>query len=561
MNFLRNHLLIHLRGLLALVLVSLFLSRCANQVAPTGGKKDESAPKVVKANPENFSTQFKGNEIILTFDEYFTLNDVASQIYVSPLPPGKKPDFKVHNKQLRIRFHEPLQENTTYTIYFGNAIRDVNEGNILQNFSYVFSTGVYLDSLMLKGVVSRALDNTPVNNSIVALYFSADDSVIYKSRPDYFSRTNKEGQFEIRNIKSSHYKIIAFEDANQDLKYSDDESLAFIDSMIYIKDTSLAVGLRMFKPQLPKNKLLSAKQNGVGKALLVYANPTDEFKAKLLEPDESVWHYTYNATKDSITLIYNPQIKDSIRLQLSTKETNDTATILFKSVGVRSNKNSDTLSLYNNKPISSNLVNDKQKQTLFYGSTLQLRLSEIIDTVLCKSLTANTLNNKSVTSELFLRYNPITNEPYLEVKAPWQADMNYVLNIPRGCWKYKNGQWNDSTKLSFYYSDEAATGNLNLMVYGTGMNQNFILELFDSKKLLVYSTRFNEDKKFALKHLIPGVYKVRVIADANGNGRYDTGSYWDKRQPEAVIVFPNDINVRANWDLDVELSLKNIRKK
>ncbi len=561
MVFLRNSYHIIPKGRLYLLFILFLLSRCANQVAPTGGKKDEAPPKIVKAQPENYSTNFKGKEIVISFDEYFTLNDATSQIYASPLLPGKKPDIKIHNKQLRIILNDALQENTTYTIYFGNAIRDVNEGNILQNFSYVFSTGPYLDSLMVKGVVSMALDNAPSSKSLVALYLSTDDSIIYKSRPDYFSRTDKEGRFVIRNIKAANYKVIAFEDANQDMKYNDDESLAFMDSLVQIRDTTQIIGLRMFKPQLKKNKLLSCKQNGPGKALIVYANPVDSFDARILMTTESVWHYTNNTTKDSILLFYNPMIRDSIRLQLSTNETNDTTTILFKSLGTRNNKGTDTLSYYNNRPISSNLVADKQKQILYYGNTLQLHLTDVVDSLLNSSLIVTSPGNKAIQAELLVRTSDITNEQFIEVKAKWKPDETYQINIPRRCWKYKNGQWNDSTKITLYYSDESATGNLNLMVYGTGMNQDFVLELFNKKNEIVYTAVFNEDKKFALKHLIPGTYKVRVIADANGNGRFDTGNYWNKQQPEAVIIFPNDINVRSNWDLDVELSLKNIRKK
>jgi uncharacterized protein (DUF2141 family) len=529
-------------------------------VAPTGGQKDILPPKVLKSSPENYSTHFKGSDISITFDEYFVLSDVSSQIYVSPFP-GQKPDYKIHNKQLRIHFKEPLQENITYTIYFGNAIRDLNENNILQNYAFVFSTGPYLDSLFVKGVVSRAIDNSPLSNGIVALYFNNDDSIIYKNRPDYFTRTNTDGQFIIRNIKSHSYKVIAFDDTNQDLKYNDDEWIAFIDSTVLVKDTTLAIGLRLFKPQREKNILLSAKQNGIGKALLAFANPVSSLDIRMLHPAENVWNYSFNRSKDSILVYYNPAIKDSVVLHIRADELNDTATVIFKNAGVRTNKGTDTLTTYHNKPFNTNLVTDKQKQTLYYGNVLRLQLQDVVDTILNGALAIRNTLSKDLPVDIRLRYHEETHEQYIEILAAWEPDNNYILTIPRGCWRYKNGQLNDSTSLSFYYSDEQATGNLNLMIYGTGMNQDYILELTNKKNEVVYKERFNQDKKIAIKHLIPDTYKVKVIADSNGNGLFDTGSYTLRRQPEAVILFPNDIKVRANWDLDVELSLKNIRKK
>ncbi len=545
-------------GFTLLFLYVFILSRCANQVAPTGGSKDITPPKVIKASPENMSTMFNSSDIVLTFDEYVTLNDANSQIYISPFP-GKKPDYKVKNKHLFIRFRDSLQQNTTYTIYFGNAIRDLNEGNIMQNYSYVFSTGRNIDSLSVKGIVNRVTDNSPVDGAIVALYFSTNDSVIYKQRPDYYTRSNKEGQFVIRNIKAHQYRIIAFEDVNQDLKYNDDETIAFSDSLCNVRDTTTVIPLRLFKPQRITNKLYSAKSSGYGKMTLAFANPVIDLGIKFLNTKETPWLITNNVALDSCTVYFNPTIKDSLRFIATTNDSKDTLTVLFKSAGVK-NISKDTLSPFNSNPLATNLTQEKQKTILYFGQILRISAVGVIDSIYIPQLTLLNAGSKSIPASLSLKYNAVTHEQYLEVSADLSSDNQYKLLIPQYAWKYKNGQWNDSTHISFYYTDIEATGNLALIVFGTGMNQNYILELSNSKGEITYSATFDEDKRFTVKNLPPGKYKIRAIADANWNGYFDTGDYHAKRQPEAIIVFPNEITVRANWDMDVELSLKNIRK-
>src|SRR5436190_7190242 len=119
--------------------LSLFIISCANQVAPQGGAKDVKPPKVLKAIPENFSTGFDSKKIQITFDEYVQLKDLNSQLIVSP-PLSRQPVTKIRQKTLTIELSDTLHPNTTYTMNFGNAILDNNEGNPLEDFQYVFST-------------------------------------------------------------------------------------------------------------------------------------------------------------------------------------------------------------------------------------------------------------------------------------------------------------------------------------------------------------------------------------------------------------------------------------
>ena len=128
--------------LLLCLLISLFIASCANQVTPTGGKKDTTPPVVLDYEPDSATVFFDAQQITLVFDEYVQLNDVFNQVIVSP-PLDATPEIKLKGKTVTINLNSELKQATTYTINFGQAIKDITEGNALENFTYVFSTGAF----------------------------------------------------------------------------------------------------------------------------------------------------------------------------------------------------------------------------------------------------------------------------------------------------------------------------------------------------------------------------------------------------------------------------------
>ena len=55
--------------------------------------------------------------------------------------------------------------------------------------------------------------------------------------------------------------------------------------------------------------------------------------------------------------------------------------------------------------------------------------------------------------------------------------------------------------------------------------------------------------------ILPNKFVVRVIYDTNKNGKWDTGNFLEKRQPEAVLYFLKTVDVRSNWDVDQPIDL------
>ena len=185
------------RGYWVLGVLTLF--GCAQQVAPTGGPKDETPPKILSEVPENLNTNFNSKEIIVSFDEFIQLKNPAEQVLISP-PLQKPVSYTLKKKSLVIKFNQELVPNTTYTLNFGEAIRDNNEGNILANYTYVFSTGAYLDSMEIKGKLTDAITQEPVKDALLMLYKNNIDSLPTDTMPDYFARTGEDGQYHIKNI-------------------------------------------------------------------------------------------------------------------------------------------------------------------------------------------------------------------------------------------------------------------------------------------------------------------------------------------------------------------------
>jgi len=184
------------------------ISACANVGVPTGGQKDTSPPVVVQSSPPDKSLNFNGDVIRITFDEFIQLKNISQQLIVSP-PFKDKPEVKLRNKTLVISLNNPLRDSTTYTLYFGDAVADLNEGNIFRNFRFVFSTGNKIDSLKTGGTLVNAFTLKPEKDVMVMLYADKSDSAPLKDMPLYVSRTGDKGEFLITNIRKGVYKVFA----------------------------------------------------------------------------------------------------------------------------------------------------------------------------------------------------------------------------------------------------------------------------------------------------------------------------------------------------------------
>lgn len=214
---------------------------CAQIGSPTGGPRDSLPPVLISANPKLLTTNFKSNKITLYFDEYIDVQEVQTNLLVSPFPKiNPTVDFKL--KTVTVKLKDTLLPNTTYAINFGNAIRDNNEGNPFKNFTYVFSTGNTIDSLEAGGKVIIAETGKKDSTIIALLYRNADDSIVQKRKPDYIAKLDSSGNFTFKNLSAGKYKIYALLDEDGSKTYNaKSELFAFANSEITVSDSTAPV--------------------------------------------------------------------------------------------------------------------------------------------------------------------------------------------------------------------------------------------------------------------------------------------------------------------------------
>ncbi|MFN5370291.1 MAG: Ig-like domain-containing domain, partial [Bacteroidia bacterium] len=264
-------------------LLWLYLASCASRVAPSGGKPDNVPPKIVSINPQSGSTSFSGNRIEIEFDEFIALKDGGSGIVVSP-PLNTPPESVLKGKVLQLKFKEALRENVTYSITLGKSVIDITESNPLEETQLVFATGAVLDTLKVNGRVENAFSNAAPKTAVIALYEAFHDSVPQAQLPRYFTRTDAAGNFTINNIKAGKYRILAFEDANSDLKWNNpDEPVAFANDTLAVDSGITSIGtLRLFKEKLQRQRLVRSKYDAPGRITLKYALAPEKLQFETL---------------------------------------------------------------------------------------------------------------------------------------------------------------------------------------------------------------------------------------------------------------------------------------
>lgn len=291
----KKGLLLSLPALVYIVVVSFGLGGCAQVGMPTGGPRDSTAPKLLTSTPKLYSTNFKDNKIVFTFDEYIVVDNIQKNLLVSPFP-KKNPTVEYKLKTVTVKLKDTLQENTTYAINFGDAVKDNNEGNIYKDFTYVFSTGNTIDSLTMSGEVTIAETGKTDSTLIALLYRNTDDTTVQHRKPDYVARVNSKGKFLFRNLSEGIYKIYVLGDKDGGKTYNaKTELFAFRDSAIVLKDS--VTGIKMLAYAETKDE----KKVGATSA----AKPAAEKKLRLTTSLQN----NQQGILDSLKITFNRKIK------------------------------------------------------------------------------------------------------------------------------------------------------------------------------------------------------------------------------------------------------------
>lgn len=522
----------------------ILLSSCYNQVALSGGPRDEVPPQIdTSKSTKNFQTNFVKQPIILEFDEYVDLRDASTQIVISP-PLDELPKIANRLKKVQFEFNEEevLKEDVTYVINFGKSIRDFTEGNELLNYTFVFSTGDYIDSLSLKGVVLDAKSREPKEDALVLLYINHQDSIVFKERPFYFARTDKEGTFQINNLRADTFKVVTLIDQNLNYLYDpSNEEIGFLDSLIILTDTlTPELELTIFK-ESTQPRYRSFEILAQGRIRIDFEGQTSADAITVLD---SLAHYVeYKEDEQYLTLWYRPRNLRSLRYGVMRGGAFDTiqARINLRSV--------DTLD--NRIVISGNNVVDPQiglhpKQSLQFVfdrpvSTVNMDFIQVVDT-----LSKDTL--------AFHRDSLINEFPAMSfsIGYPWTPEQILKVTFYPGSVIDFFNRTIDTTELFVRIAQEIDFGEIVLkpVDFDTG---NYVFQLMSNKKV-VSSANFDpgQTTEISFKRLIPGSYEVQIIDDKVPNGKWDPGNYLERRQAETIYRLPLS-ELRPNWLLEEEI--------
>lgn len=540
-----------------LILLSFSLSQCANEAVPQGGKKDETPPQAKRMKPANKSLHFSSGKIEITFDE-FIKEGGFTQTLISP-PPDKNPVYKVTGKTLNIKLRSPLRPSTTYTINFADDIKDVNEGNIAPNFTYVFSTGEFIDSQEVGGKVILAKDNSPADGVVVALYPAELKDAILSTKPYYFAKTNKSGEYQINNIRWGDYQIYALKDQNFNYLYDQpNELISFSDSTYHLTDTlKPKINLVVFEAANKTVQIIRAKSISPGFLQFAYTNPVSKFELlSEIKSENDFWYL--NDTKDTVNYwLANHYTSKTTLFPVVNDTLTDTVRIELKTIAMDSlHANINNALSFTNKGFTrlgeKESREEKSVQELF--KPLKIIFSRpVVQINESKALQISEDSTKKIyTPKLSLDEK---SKMFITTDFDKIENTDYTLTIPDSMFRDMYGTWNQASLYRFRTNTKSEYGNINLTLKAASTEEHYIFQLLHGEGPPVKEISFSgsEEKKIKLENIPAGTYKVMVVEDRNRNGKWDTGDFKTKTQPEKIYTFQDSYALKGGWDLDVEV--------
>ena len=518
------------------IVLSMCLYSCASTGNPSGGKKDEKPPVMDSLRSvAGRQVKFKPRELVFYFDEFIEVKDATKQVLVSP-PLTYIPKIKAKGKRLSFIFDEKevLKDDATYTINFGDAIVDYHEGNKLSNFTYVFSTGPFLDSLNVAGKIINAQSHKGEGEMIVFLYDKTSDTIVKKEKPFYFAKPDKDGVFSFANIKSDTFRLFAIKDENLNYIYDlENEKIAFADSLIILSDTSISDLILHASLPTPDFRIKSVDSKSYGKIKL-NCNSSPENKLPYTLSDDEVIHYPEIAA-DTFIINYKSDL-DSFFVYLP----EDT-------IKVKPKGKADFLKKMKFKKVSTNHSN-----IMLPSDSLVLRFNYPIENFSADSIllydTIGLLDN--------VVYKISNDKKSLIIKYPWVAGENYILELDSAAIYNMYGIPLDSTGHAFTILTAEKSANLIVQISDLDSSQVYILRLYRDKTQITQLI-IDESSSFeiAFKSLIPDKYNIEIIEDKNRNGQWDPADFTKKYQPESYVLVKGE-KLRENKDTELTISFK-----
>lgn len=523
-------------GFIFVFIIVMMSYQCAQRGTPTGGPKDITPPELTRAEPPNLTTNFTGQKIRLYFDELVKLKDIQKQLIISP-PLKNAPVLSPignANKYVEITIKDTLEPNTTYTFNFGQGIVDNNEENPKSFFTYVFSTGDYIDSLELTGVVKDAFNKKADDFVSVMLYkidTSYTDSTVYKRPPNYITNTLDSAViFKLNNLKEGKYALFGIKDATgNNLFDQKTDKIGFVRDTINLPTDSIYL-LNLFK-EIPDYSIAVPSMEASNRISFGYYGDGTNISIETITeiPDTVRTKISKEREKDTLNFWFTPYEMDSLLFVITNESLKVKDTFKVKNRKVEFDSLKISMSQNGNiemdKPI--NLLSNTP--LVSFDST-KIKLMDKDSVEIAYKLKLDTLEN-------LLNFN-----------FKIDPDQSYRMELIPGAVTDFFQTSNDSVAYSFRTKSIADYGNLTLNLNGSSIVYPIIVQLTNEKGDLQREIYATEPQAYVFDNLNPGKYQARVIFDMNGNGKWDTGSFLEHRQPEKISYYPTLIELRANWE-------------
>lgn len=590
-----------------IAVAALIVAGCARMGSPDGGWYDETPPRVIGANPAEGAVNVKAKQFYVDFNEFIKIENASENVIVSP-PQTEAPEIKSQGKRISIKLVDSLKANTTYTIDFSSSISDNNEGNPLGNYTYTFSTGDRIDTLEVAGYVINAENLEPVKGILVGLYDNLSDSAFYKLPMLRVARTDSRGHFIVRGVAPGRYHIFALQDQDGDYRYGQrSEMMGFSDQIIEptfkdnIRQDTLwkdslrimsidrvhythflpdDVCLRVFNATISTRYLLKSERPDPRYLLLNYSYPDSvlpTIKGLNFDATDAFLIERPVAGKDSLlywlrdTALVN---QDTLRLSVTTSIT-DTLGVL--------RQQTDTLEFLSKVSYARRLKEQqkkieewqkdqekKKKRGEPYDSimppealALKFEPSQSLDPDQNITITSPTPLEPVDTAMIHL-YSHQQNdslwykEPYdlrrlsdmtYVLRASWRPDMEYSLETDSAAFRDIYGTVTKAQKMGLKVPGNDTYASLLITINGMS-GKHLLVNLLD-KSGNVVKTDTVDNGQAEFYYLKEGDYYASLIVDANHNGKWDTGDYDLRLQPEQVYFYPEKITCKAKWDMTV----------
>lgn len=516
------------------ILISiLFINSCAKRGTPDGGPKDESPPEIIKTVPENNSVFFDNKRIRIFFDEYIKLEDLNSQLVVSP--PIEKNKYSIFpqggaSKYIDIDINETFADSTTYVFNFGQSIKDNNEENELPFYKYAFSTGSYIDSLEIDGMINDSY-SSKTEELITAMLYpfnnKFNDSIVFNSKPTYVASTLDSTYFKFTNLKSGKYHLVAIKDYNNNFLFDPLlDKIAFYKKIVDIPG-DYEIDLKIFKEE-PPFFIFKPFQNFNNRISFGFRGNKDSLKLKIKNKNanEST-AITYEKDTDTLNFWFKEFEYDTIRMRIENigyeKE--------YKLAFPKKKLETDSLQI---ETENTNSIDLGSKFVLNSNIPLNYVNNDLIKIMNKDSTEVGFSTNIENKNRIVFDFEVLPNDNYSINLFP-----NSVVDF------YENTidtlKYNLSTKKTSDYG--------TLIMNVLSLNEYpIIVELLDLNEKII-KTKYLKDEldDCIFENINPGDYSIRLIHDKNKNMKWDSGNYLKKINAEITIHSIEKIKIRANW--------------